>query len=239
MLRALPRLRVRLQAVAELAQKRRHRTSRDLVALDAQFARERTQTLRRPAQRLLRIATRLAVQQSLEIRQQRRILLAQPLPAGARAAHTARPRRLPRRKLAAAATDRRGRDPRRPRHRGRAAAAERDRLRCRPQPQRPLVKLARQQPKPIPDHRLIRHTNIFAAPAEDPSPHGALIYAQSLTGRAQRLLSRGGRSQNTDAASTSAQPPKQRRAWVETPCAQETSTRRRNESSLDLDARRN
>ena len=127
------------------------------MTLGAQLGGEGAQALRRPAQRLFGIATRLAVQQPLEIREQRRILLGQPLPAGAHTADTARPRRLAGRELDAAAADRRGRDPRRPRHRRRAAPAKRDRLGRRPQPQRPLVKLARQQPKPIADRCLVRH----------------------------------------------------------------------------------
>ena len=58
----------------------------------------------------------------------------------------------------------------------------------RPQPQRPLIKLVRQQPKPIPDRRLARHTVGIPRRRPTSSPRSAIIYAWPLTSASRRRL---------------------------------------------------
>ncbi len=69
----LARLLVGLQAVAERAQQPRHRLVRDLVPCPAQRLGELAYALGRPAQRLLGVAPRVRIDETLEILHQARV----------------------------------------------------------------------------------------------------------------------------------------------------------------------
>ena len=104
MLAALANLGVGLQAVAQLAQQPRDRPEADLMTLLAQALGE---LAHRPAQRPLRVAATITIDEALEIRKQRRILLDQALTAPARPTHPPRRQALTAFKLAEALANRR------------------------------------------------------------------------------------------------------------------------------------
>jgi hypothetical protein len=157
-LASLTRLGVGLQAVAQLAQQPGDRPEADLMAELAQALGEPAHALGRPAQRLLGVAPAIAVNEALQIGQQRRILLDQALAASARPAHAARLKPLTGLQLAQSLADRRLRDSCRPRDRCDPAAPARARLGRRPQPPPTLIELGGQRPEPFADRSLIDHT---------------------------------------------------------------------------------
>ena len=184
---ALPRLDVRLQAVPQPAQKLRDRREVRLVAQLAQPVGEMPDALGRPAQKRLRIPAAISFDQPLEIHNQRRIRLGQPLAPTTRPPHPPRREPLPRLKLIDPLPDRRHRDPGRARRRRDPTPTSRTRLTRRPQPPLPLVQLTRQRPELLPDRNLIRHTPIVPRPNTQPCN---IIYLRALRTPTSPLITR-------------------------------------------------
>ncbi len=87
--RPFDRLPVGLQAVAQLVEQLRHHPMAGAVPLPGQFRGQPADALARPAQGRLRIPARGRLDQRLQVRDQRRILLDRPLAPAARAADPA------------------------------------------------------------------------------------------------------------------------------------------------------
>ena len=172
MLGALARLSVGLQAVAQLLQGLQHRAVGDLVPRLAQPAGELRAALRAPPQRPLGIAAHVRIDEPLEIADQGRVLLGQPLAAPARAAHPARLERLTGVELCKPTPDGRLRNRRRAHHRGDPATPMRARLRRSPAPPATLAESALHHPPPLSNRTLIdlSHTESFDSTPDKPTP---------------------------------------------------------------------
>jgi len=164
MLRALPGLDVRLQAVPQAAQQLRHLREMNLMTQLAQPLGKMPDALGRPPQKRLRITPTVSVNQPLQIPQQRRIDFRDRLAPSTRPAHPPRLKPLPRPQLRHPLTNRQHRDPGRPRGRGNPTPARRPSLTRRPQPALTLVQLTRQRPELLADHSLINHTTMVLGP---------------------------------------------------------------------------
>jgi hypothetical protein len=176
---------VGLQAVAQQPQQFRDRREMHGVALLTQRRREIPDALGRPDQQRLRIATTASLDQSLEIFQQRRVEIAQRVASPSASTHTPHVQMLTRLQLGNPLTDRRHRDPGRPRRRSDPAPASRVSPTGRPQPPLTLIELARQHPELHADRDLIDHT-----PAFDPrnaTPATLFIYTPLGQPRCSRL----------------------------------------------------
>jgi hypothetical protein len=119
--------------------------------------------------RALGVATLTVVGERLEILKQLRVGVAQPRPTTAGTAHTAGPEHLPSGKIGLPATDPRRRDRRRARDRLNPAIAQRPRLRGRPQPRHPLIKMRPDQLELRSHDILAEHPPSFAAAPRPPS----------------------------------------------------------------------
>ncbi len=166
---ALPCFDVRLEAVAKTAQKPRDRREMHLVTPLAQPRGQVADAPRGPAQKRLRVAAAVGIDEPLEIPRQRRVDLAQPLAAPARPTHPTRREPLPRLELSNPLPDRVERHPRRTRRHRDPAPASRPRLARRPQPTLTLVQLASQHPELLPDQDLITHNPSFHDKNADPA----------------------------------------------------------------------
>jgi hypothetical protein len=160
---------VGLQAVAQAAQQPRDGLMRDPVAELTQTIGQPAHALGRPAQRKLRIAATVAVNEALEILDERRVAGAQRPPATARAPHAPALERLAGLQLAQPATNGVLRDSRRARHRRDPATPMPTRLSGRPQTPTPLIKLPRHSPIVLTDRDLVDHASTLRRPTPTPS----------------------------------------------------------------------
>ena len=163
-LRALQRLAVGLQAVAQRTQQRGDRRVVGFVSALAQLAGELSHALGGPQEDLHRVAAAVVGDERLQRLQQHGIGLRDRLAPAAAPPHATLLEPLARVDLAHPLADRVRRDPARARHRRDPAAPEHARLRGRPDPPAALTELRRQSPEPLPDQRLIDHAPEFYEP---------------------------------------------------------------------------
>ncbi len=162
MARALERLAVRLEAVAQVVEQLRHGLVADRVAPPTQLRGQVADAPGGPAQGGLRVAPGGRLDERLEVRAQRRVAPLDRRSAGTRPADASAAESLSRADIVHAALDRRAREAGRARHRRHAAPPDGQCLGPREQPAGPLVEQRRYRQVPRPDRRLIDHRRIIA-----------------------------------------------------------------------------
>jgi len=154
--RALERLAVGLEAVAQLVEQLADQPVTDHVPTLLQLGGQVAHAPRRPAQGALGIAPGRGLDERLEVGHKRRVTLDGALSAATRPADTA-PRRSRLAQLPDPAPDRGPRRTGRPGHRSLAASSSRQRLGRQEQPSRPLGDGKADGPIPLPDGALAQH----------------------------------------------------------------------------------
>ena len=169
--RALDRLAVALQAVASLPEQHRDHPVAGPMALAGQFGGQAADALARPPQRRLRIFPRGRLDQPLQVRHQRGVLVDRALapPAGAANPPRRQGRRPARLQLLGPGANGPARYPRRPRHGGHATHARCRHFRRGHQPAQPFVQVRLDQPKPS-SNCLLGHHPWDTLAARLPSP---------------------------------------------------------------------